>query len=337
MPDANPSGVCECYEAKDWPDTGANCRKGAGLWEGKSIATKPQHGPGPGAPPRPLAYGGLTLATLAAATSSIFIRLSSAGPLAIAFWRLALTVAILAVPLLWRHRRELQALGRRDLALAMAAGVFLALHFATWIASLRMTSVAVSTVLVSTHPFLVVALGARLFGERVPTRAVAGAGAAVLGAALVGWGDAGAGPDALLGDLLAFLGAVTVTGYFLIGRALRQRIGLLPYTVTVYSAAALVLLAGALAAGERVVGYGARDWALFLALAAFPTILGHTVLNWALRYVRAAVASVAWLGEPLGAAVLALVLFGELPGPLSLLGGGLILTGIFGFIRATER
>lgn len=241
------------------------------------------------------------------------------------------------VPLFWRHRHDLHTCSRRDLALAAISGVFLALHFTTWIASLRLTSVAVSTVLVSTHPFLVVAVGARAFGERVPAAALAAAGLAVVGATLVGTGDLGLGENALLGDLLAFLGAVTVAGYFLIGRHLRQRMGVLPYAVVAYSAAAAVLLAGALLTGEPVTGFSRRDWLIFLALAAFPTILGHTVLNWALRYVRAAVASVSLLGEPVGATLLALILFGELPGALSLLGGLLILAGIFAFIRATQR
>lgn len=290
-----------------------------------------------GTAPRALAYGGLVVATLAAAASAILIRLSKAGPLTIAFWRLALSAAILSVPLLIRRHRELRGLSRRDLALSAASGVFLALHFSLWIASLRLTTVAASTVLVSTHPFLVGGFGARRLGEPVPISAIPGAAAAVVGVALVGWGDFSAGSHALQGDLLAFIGAVAMSGYLLIGRFVRQRVGLLPYAVLVYTVAAILLLVGALLAGEAVLWPGYRELGIFLALAVFPTLLGHTVLNWTLRHVPASVASVSWLGEPFAATVLALVLLGERPGPVALVGGLLILTGIFAFIRTADR
>lgn len=279
----------------------------------------------------------MTVAVLAAASSAILTRFSSAPPLVIAFYRLALTVLILAVPLLWQYRQELAAISRRDLLLSAASGLFLGVHFGAWISSLFLTTVASSTVLVSTHPFLVLALGVFLLGERVSLWATAGAGLAVLGAVLVGWGDFDLGPVALAGDALAFLGAVAFAAYVLIGRSVRQRVGVLPYTVTAYSVAAISLLAAALASGQHLLGHPARDWLIFLALAVFPTILGHTVFNWALRYVKASVVSVGILGEPLGAAVLAWTIFGELPGSLSLAGGALILCGIGWFLVAAER
>lgn len=286
--------------------------------------------------PKGAAYLVLGAAVLAAASSSIWIRLSTAPSLAIAFWRLALATAILAVPLgLW-HRQGLRELRGRDLWLAAAAGGCLALHFAAWVASLRYTSVASSTVLVTTHPFLVLAAGRWLLRERVPPAAVAGVLLAVLGGALVGWGDFRLGGTALYGDLLALAGAVAVAGYILIGRAVRQRVEILPYTALVYGVAALTLLLLAIATGTPVAGYPAREWWLFLALAVFPTVVGHTAMNWALRYLRAAVVSVSILGEPVGATGLAFLLFGEVPGGLALAGGALILTGIGVFLVAAE-
>lgn len=249
---------------------------------------------------------------------------------------MSLTVLLLAGPLLLRNRQELFALRGRDLWLMGLSGLFLGVHFASWVASLQYTSVASSTVLVTLHPFVVLAAGAWLFGERVPPVAVIGVVLAISGSALVGWGDFSLGGTALYGDFLAFVGAVTVAGYILIGRSVRQRVGLLPYAAVVYGVAALALLLMAALTGTPLLGYAPREWGLFLALAALPTIMGHTVMNWALRYLKAAVVSVSILGEPVGASALAFLLFGEAPGSLSLTGGLLILVGIAVFVLTVE-
>lgn len=279
------------------------------------------------------AHAGLALATLAMASASLWVRLAAAPPLAVAFWRLALTLAVLAPPMACQ-RRPWAGLGRREASLAAAAGALLALHFAAWIAAVGLTTVASATVLGSLHPLAVLALGALLLGERPPARALPPAGAALVGAVLVGSGDWGSGPRALAGDLLALVAAASLAGYLLMGRALRPRLGLLPYTVVVYGVAAACLLVAALATATPLWGYGPRTWATFAALAAFPTLLGHTVYNWALRHVRAATAAFAALGEPALATVLAWLVLGELPGAVSLAGAALTLAGIVAFARA---
>lgn len=247
-----------------------------------------------------------------------------------AFYRLAFSVLLLGAPLLWQQREATQ---RRDLALAAVSGLFLAAHFATWFFSLTMTSIASSTILVSTHPFLVLLYGYLFRGERTNRTALAGVGLAVLGAALVGWGDFRLDGQALLGDLLAFLGAVTVTGYFLIGRNLRQRMGAVTYSVTAYASAAAALLVAALLWGSPLTGFAPLNWWIFVALAVFPTIFGHTLFNWALRYLPASVISVNILGEPVGASLMAWLLWRTAPGSVSLTGGLVILLGIALFLR----
>lgn len=288
---------------------------------------------------RTLPYTALAVAVLATSVSSILIRYSSAPALALSFYRLFLTVLILLGPLLLRYRGELLAMSRRDLALSTASGVFLALHFWSWIASLKYTSVASSVVLVTLHPFFVLAGGYFLYHERTTRLGLLGAGLAVVGTALIGFSDFGQGQDSLFGDVLAFLGAITMSGYLLIGRTVRQRLSLVPYVVTVYAIASATLAAISWLANSPLAGFPQRDWLIFLGLAVFPTIFGHTVFNWALRYLPAALVSVTILGEPLGSSVLAFFILAEMPALLALAGGLLILTGIAIFVltvRETE-
>jgi len=274
------------------------------------------------------------LGVISASLASILFRFAQAEPLVVAFYRLALSTLILAVPLFWRRWERMS---RSDLLLSLGSGLFLAAHFATWFFSLTLTSIASSTILVSTHPFLVLLFAYLVWGERPTRGALVGVAIAVLGAALVGWGDFGLSTRALWGDMLAFLGAATVAGYFLIGRHVRQRVGAVQYSVVAYAAASGALLAGALAFGNPLTGFPSETWWVFLGLAVFPTIFGHTLFNWALKYVPPSVVSVSILGEPIGATVLAWLIWQTGPAPLSLAGGLLLLVGIGLFQYWTAR
>ncbi|MDD4237467.1 MAG: DMT family transporter [Desulfotomaculaceae bacterium] len=280
-------------------------------------------------------YLAIILAVVATAFSSIFTKLASAPPNVIAFYRLAFTVLLL-VPLALgpTGRRELKHMPGRDLAMAALAGVFLALHFALWIASLKLTSVASSTVLVTMQPLFVVIGGFLFFKEKITLRGLAGGAAALSGSVIIGFGDFQAGGQALWGDILAFSGAFMVALYVLIGRSLRSRLSLFPYVFLVYGTAALFLLLINLASHTPLYPYPCLDWVWFLALAVVPTIGGHTVFNWALRYVKAAVVSVSILGEPLGATIMAYFIFKEIPGALQIAGGVAIIMGLYIFITA---
>jgi drug/metabolite transporter (DMT)-like permease len=280
-------------------------------------------------PPIPPA---LALVTAVAAVSwgGPLVRFTAAPALAVAAWRLTIAVAFIALVLLVRGR-PMPRLARSDWFLAAVSGVFLAVHFWTWIASLDLTTVSSSVVLVSTQPVFVALLSGVFLAERATARQWAGILVAVAGAAVIAWGDFGLGRDALIGDALAIAGAFFVSVYFVIGRRLRARIDLWWYIGIVYGIAAVVLLAAAsLMPGVSLVGYGTNDWLVFAALAAGPMMLGHTGLNYALRYVRAYVANLAVLGEPVGATLIAWLLpaIGEVPGPQLVAGGALILGGI---------
>lgn len=275
----------------------------------------------------------LIVAVLSVGCSSIIIRLSAAPALVLAFYRMAITAALLAVPVLLRERAALRRLTRRDWLLLTGSAFALALHFWAWIESLRFTTVASSTVLVTANPFIVLLLGYWLLSERTSRAGLAAMVVGVAGGILVGWGDFRVSGSALFGDLLAFLGAVTVSGYTVAGRLARQRMSATLYSTVVYTITAFFLWLFMLPQGIPLVPYPAREWALFATLAIIPTIFGHSLFNWALRWVSAATVSMATLGEPVIATILAWFLFREAPGWTTVVGGTLLLTGIGLFVR----
>lgn len=272
------------------------------------------------------------MSILAVSTAAIFIRLSEAPPVAVAFHRLLYATLLLAPFAFFAARRDLARLSLRDWGGLALVGIVLAVHFAAWISSLRLTSVASSVVLVTLHPVFVALVSARVFGEGVGPRGYVGIALALVGGIVITLGDAGGGAAPLLGDALALVGALAAAAYFLAGRGYRKRLGLLAYVTPVYATAALVLgvLLVLLPApyGGPATGYPAREHLLFLALAAIPMVLGHTVLNWALKHVTAPVIATTILGEPVGASLLAFLVLGEAPHATTLAGGALVLAGI---------
>ena len=282
---------------------------------------------------------------LAVATASLFIRYAQAeaSSLVIAAARVTLAVLVLAVPVWWRYRGALRGLSRRQLLLALVAGLALALHFASWISSLRYTTVASSVVLVATAPLWVALASAWVLRERVGRIALIGMCLAMVGCGVVAWSDA-AGSDAGLipfvsvgpweirsaiwGDCLALCGAWSATVYLVVGRRLRATVSLVPYIFLVYGMAAVVLNLLVLVAGESPLGYSGQTYLWLVLLALIPQLLGHSTFNWALGYLSATYVSVALLGEPVGSIVLAFLFLGEVPSAVMLGGALLILGGI---------
>lgn len=254
--------------------------------------------------------------------------------LSIATWRLTLAAAVLLPLVGARHRAQISALTRSEWLLGGLSGVFLALHFASWITSLAYTSVASSVALVSTNPAWIALVSWLVLRERLSAWLVLGIVSAIGGSALIFLSDSAmavgqAGSNSLFGNVLAVIGSLTVCGYLLIGRRLRHSVSLLPYIWLVYSSAAAVLMITALASGAPLAGFSAIAWACVIGLALGPQLLGHSAFNWALKHVSATFIAVAILGEPVGSALLAWVFFGESFAPLQLAGFALLLTGIF--------
>lgn len=292
------------------------------------------------AAPRPAVnpYLVIGLGILGISFGSLFTRLAAAPPLVIAFYRMSFTAVLLAPLALSRAgRAELAGLNRREILVAAASGLFLAMHFFAWIYSLSYTSVASSTVLVTMQPLFVVS-GAWIFlREKVPAKSLGYGLLAIFGSILIGFSDFRIGGTALWGDFLALAGAMFIAGYMLIGRRLRARLSLFPYIFLVYGVSALALLILALIFASPLYPYPVSTWLCFLALAVVPTIFGHTLFNWVLGYLKAAVVSVAFLGEPVGATILALLFLGEVPALLQIVGGIVIISGVYLFMAASSR
>ena len=285
----------------------------------------------------------LVLGIAAVSTASTLVRFAqeTTPSLVIAAGRLGLATLILAPLVLSRHRASLNQLKRNDLFTALLAGIFLALHFWTWIASLERASVVSSVVLVTTTPIWVALLSARILKERVGSRTLSGLGLAMAGGFIVAFagkgGWAGLFPGgSMAGDLLALAGAWMMAGYLLAGRSLRASLPLLPYLFLVYGMAAVVLSGACLAVGLNPFAGPHQGWVWIALLALVPQLLGHSIFNWALRRLPAAIVSVALLGEPIGSAVLAYFLLSEVPEIFELAGAALILSGIAVAARRTN-
>ncbi len=281
-----------------------------------------------------VALPAVAIGVLAVSAAAIFIRLADAPALAVAFWRTALGVLVLLPFVL--YRRDAFPRGRA-LAGGIASGVALGAHFGFWISSLDYTSVAASVVLVCTQPVFAAILAYLVFGERTSPLSFLGILVALAGTVMIS-SDGSVGSATFFGNSLAVIGAITVAVYVLIGRSLRTTgVGVLPYSIVVYSSAAATLLPAALYSGAPLWGYSGETWFWLWAIALGPQILGHTVFNWALRYVEVSIVSGMILAEPVISAALAWLVLAEKPGITTVLGGAVILFGLFLLLRGYER
>jgi len=270
----------------------------------------------------------LSLAVLFVSFGAILVRLAAAPPLAVSFYRVAIA-SLLLLPFAARDaQRSWPGLDRRRRLLLLASGLALALHFATWIASLSYTTVASSVLLVNTAPLFALVLSRLFLGEHAPGVVKAALPVAFAGAALIALGDWTGSPGSLLGNALAVAGAVTVAAYQVIGRGLRAALPLNAYVLGVWATAAVALAAMAFAFEVPLAGYDRRTWLLFAALAVVPTIGGHGLVNKSLRSLPAPTVGLFLLGEPVLASLFAWLLFRETPGPWTLAGGAIVLAAL---------
>lgn len=266
----------------------------------------------------------LAVGVCAASVSAILIRYAKGiDGIAISFWRCAAGTALLAPFAIPGLRR----MSRRQLLIPALAGVCLAAHFATWITSVNMTSIASSILLVSTTPIFVAITSRWAFGERLGSLGWFGIALAMAGAVvIVGLDFAGSTLD---GNILALLGGITVTGYVIGGREARQTLGILEYAVVTYFVAALALLPVCLLTGSELSGYSDKTWLALAGMIVGPQLLGHTLINFSLKAIDATMVSVTVMAEPVIAIALAFVLFQEEPSSLAYPGGIAILAGIY--------
>jgi drug/metabolite transporter (DMT)-like permease len=265
----------------------------------------------------------MTVGVLAVSTSGPLMAAIAAPALAVALWRNVLGVAAIAPFAAARRRRELSGLSRREWRWALTAGVLLAALFATWVPSLRYTSVASATAIVATQPVWV-ALIARATGHDVPRRAWVGIALSLVAVVVLTGVDFSLEPRALVGDLLALLGGVFAALYTVAGAEVRRTVSTTSYTTVCYSTAAAALLVACLVGGVDLWGYSGRTWLQLLALTAGAQLLGHSVFNLVLRTTSPTVVSLALLLEIPGAAAIAAAALGQVP-PLAALPAALLL------------
>jgi len=279
-------------------------------------------------------YVRLALGIVAVSFGAIFVRMASeAAPFASAAWRLTLAAVVLVGT---AALRPTDSMTWRAAGWCALSGTALALHFALWFSSLQFTSVSSSVLFMSTHP-LFVGFGSMVLLDERPTRRLAGATAlAILGGALIGFGDFRFAGSALYGDALAIGGGLMAAVYFMIGRRVRRTVSALEYNAATYAAAAVLTLLLCAATGTKLVGFGARTTTFLILLAVVPQLIGHSTLNWALAHLPASRVSFWVLGEPVAATVLALTLFNEVPRGLNIAGAALILVAIYLSLRDKE-
>ena len=275
----------------------------------------------------------MSVAVVGVSLSGPLTALVVAPVLAIAFWRNAAGAAALLPVLLVRERATLIGLRLRDLRSSAVAGLFLAAHFAAWLPSLSMTTVAASIALVTTTPIWT-ALAARAAGVQLPAAVWWGLVLAVVGAALIAGVDVTVSLRAVAGDGLALLGAIAAGGYVLAGARARERLATSAYTVVCYSVCALVLAVAALIVDVPLAGFSARDWWLIAAITFVAQLLGHTLFNLVLSNVGPTVVSLAVLLEVPGSLIVALVLLGQAPPLLALPGMAAVVLGVALVVRA---
>lgn len=281
----------------------------------------------------------LILGVLGISLSAIFVRLSDAPSVVTATSRLLWTVALMSPVVLGRAacRKELFSLSGKQIIQSVVSGIFLAFHFALWFESLLQTSVASSTAIVCTE-VVWVALGFCLFMKgRISKVSILAIGIALIGSVCIAFSDSGSGESHLYGDLLSAVSAMAISVYILLGKVARKTMSATVYTYLVYVACSVTLVI--LAAGQ---GYTVADFSLpalgagFL-LAVFSTILGHSIFSWCLKYFSPAFVSASKLCEPVVAAIVAAILFSEIPAPLQVLGGVVVIFGVYLYSREERK
>ena len=275
-----------------------------------------------------LLYPSIALAIVVFSLSAILVRFADEAPgLAIAVWRTWIAVLLLTPFMLRQRQRQPFAFSRKDKWFILVAGVLLGLHFVTWIESIHHTSIASATVILSTTPVFVAIGGFLFLKERFKLSTSVGILLALVGSVVIAWSDfttaANTGDHPYFGNSLALMAALTMGAYMLVGRAARKGISWLYYVYPLYVVAASTTLVCALLLRIPLFGYSPLVYGLCALMAIGPQIIGHGSFNFALRYVSPTILALLSLLEPIGASIIAAMLFGEIPTPLAL--GGMVL------------
>ena len=278
----------------------------------------------------------LLLGIIGISFSAIFVKFATAPSAVLAFYRMAFATLCLAPVIFFRHREELKNLPVKKVIMCLVSGFFLACHFTCYFEAIRYTSVSSSTVLVDTEVFFICIFSYLLFKEKCSKIGMIGIIITFVGSVILAMGDRSGGSQVLLGDILALMGAFFVAVYTMIGSRQRKGLSTNVYTFFVYGMAAITLLCFNLLSRTPIPGYGAMNYFWGFMLCVFCTLMGHSIFNWGLKYLPASLISNMKLGEPVFASILALFLFGQVPGILQILGGTLVIVGIYLYLKSAN-
>jgi drug/metabolite transporter (DMT)-like permease len=268
--------------------------------------------------------------------SAIFVKWTSAPTSMVAMYRL-LIAAICMLPFVYSRKHEWAMITLKQWIQLYVSGLFLGLHFLLWMESLRYTSVASSTAILTLEPVFVMLASVFIFHIRISRAAQFSMLIAIIGAISMGWGDFRFSASALWGDLLSLLGTFGVAIHIVLGKQLRHRISAVVYSFCVFVCAVLTIALYNLYTGYAFIGYSQQDWLMFTLLALVSTLLGHHIFNWLLKEMNATSVSMAVLGEPLGATILAYFLLHESISWMQMGAGLLLVLGVALFIQQNER
>lgn len=272
----------------------------------------------------------LVISIAAMSFAAIFVKWSDAPATMMAMYRLLLACLIMS-PIIWFKRNEFRIISKRGWFFLFCSGVFLALHFALWFGSLKLTTVASSTIILALQPVVAMIGGYLIYKERTKRQALFTMLISIVGAIMIGWGDFGLGKEAIIGDLLSFLSVIAVVAYLLVGQNAVKKVSHWIYSFIVFMFAIVTLAIYNLLMNIPFTGYDSRDWGVFFLLATIPTF-AHVAHNWLLKYVNATTISMSIIGEPVGASLLAWILLGEVLHIWQWAGGIVVLLGVYFFL-----
>lgn len=276
----------------------------------------------------------LLMGVVAISFSSILVKWSAAPASILGMYRLLMTVIMLFPFLPWKNLKNVSKdINKRDWLLIFISGLFLGLHFLFWMDSLKYTTVASSMILTTLEPVFVMIGAYFIYKEKTNFFGILSILIAITGSIIIASGDIGLSSTALYGDLLSILGTLAVAIHMLAGQNLCRKISPLLYSFFVFLIGGIILFFYNIINRVSLIEYPVNDWWIFLLLALVPNIFGHALFNWLLKFVDATTISMAVLGEPIGAIILAYLLLGETTSLSQIIGGILSIIGVSMFLK----
>lgn len=270
----------------------------------------------------------VVLAVISGSTSGIMGRLITADSMAIGFYRLTLALPFFLIPVLLHKRDELKAVPKRDLVWSAISGIFLFWHFLCWFIAVKNTTIASAIILADLHPLIVMGITVFILKKRIPFRAAVGVIVALCGGVLVVGLDYNMVGSHLYGDLMALFAAVAMGIYFCIGGVLRKSIPGDIYIMLLFTTCWICFTLGMVITDTPFFGYPMTDYLWLIVMTVFCQLGAHAVMNWSMRYVPSLYVSAWSTAEIVSAPLLALWVFGEMPGLTKIFGGIIVITGL---------